>query len=364
MAMTRAQLEEILLKDLQRRFPYEGKKPSSFGLPEPTEHMSELQAHKLKFSAERGHADLRTLQRLTPLNDEQRDVFDAIARAASAQGIERRGTFFFLNANACCGKTTLARHLAAYFRSEGRVVLICASTALASQNYPNEGTTAHYLFHLPVIDEETIDLADEEPIRCLLGAMPERLKLVEAASIIIWDEFPSNERDCFEAVYNSDCLPQFKGKVVVCLGDFKQILPVGKDQQGVLNATISSSPYWHLFTVLRLTINMRLQNPSLSVEEKELQQRYANLLEDVGNNREGEDVCFFQEHESGDYKEMAFSTIKTFNEDDDQVSDPLVDIIEWLYPGGVYDPAVAVKTTILAGRNKQGKLFLKYPASV
>jgi len=127
-----------------------------------------------------------------------------------------------------------------------------------------------------------------------------------------------------------------------------------------LNATISSSPYWHLFTVLRLTINMRLQNPLLSVEEKELQQRYAILLEDVGNNREGQDVCFFQEHESGDYKEMAFSTIKTFNEDDDQVSDPLVAIIEWLCPGGVYDPAVAIKTTILAGTNKQGKLFFKY----
>ncbi len=202
-------------------------------------------------------------------------------------------------------------------------------------------------------------MADEEPMRCLLAALPERLKLVEEASVIIWDEFPSNERDCFEAVYKSDCLPQFQGKVVVCLGDFKQILPVGKDQQGVLNASISSSPYWHLFTVLRLTINMRLQNPLLSVEEKALQERYATLLEDVGNNREGGDVCFFQEHESGDYKELAFSTIKAFNEDNDEVSDPLVAIIEWLYPGGVYDSAVAVKTTILAGTNKQGKIYIE-----
>ncbi len=45
---TRAQLEEMLLNDLQRRFAYEGKQPSSFGLPEPLEHMSELQAHRLK----------------------------------------------------------------------------------------------------------------------------------------------------------------------------------------------------------------------------------------------------------------------------------------------------------------------------
>ena len=50
--------------------------------------------------------------------------------------------------------------LAAYFRSVGKIVLICASTALAAQNYPNEGVAAHYLFHLPVIDENVKEVDD------------------------------------------------------------------------------------------------------------------------------------------------------------------------------------------------------------
>jgi ABC-type oligopeptide transport system ATPase subunit len=147
-----------------------------------------------------------------------------------------------------CGKTTLAMLLAAYFRSQGKIVLICASTALAAQNYPKEGTTAHYLFKLPIEDEDLKEI-DDEPIKCLLAGIPERLQLVQEADVIIWDEFPSNERACFQAVYESNDVRNLKGKVFIALGDFKQILPVGMDMQDVLDSTIIQSSYWPLFKV-------------------------------------------------------------------------------------------------------------------
>ena len=138
--------------------------------------------------------------------------------------------------------------LAAYFRSQRKIVLICASTALAAQNYPNEGTTAHYLFKLPVEDEDLKEV-DDEPIKCLLATIPERLELVQEAHVIIWDEFPSNERACFQAVYESKDLKNMRGKTLNALGNFKQILPVGMGMQDVLDSTIIQSPYWPVFKV-------------------------------------------------------------------------------------------------------------------
>ncbi|GJZ21802.1 ATP-dependent DNA helicase PIF1-like protein [Tanacetum coccineum] len=52
----------------------------------------------------------------------------------------------------------------------------------------------------------------------------------------------------------------FGGKVVLFGGDFRQILPVipNSSRQDVVHATINSSYLWEHFTVLKLTVNMRL----------------------------------------------------------------------------------------------------------
>jgi hypothetical protein len=248
LSKTEAQLSQSMLEDIDRRLAVEGKSMAAYGLPSPIKHISELEAHKLQFTVRQGQQVYDSLWRAKPLNEEQGRVFAEIVAAQSHMNRVCDGKFFFLQADAGCGKTTLAMLLAAYFRSQGKIVLICASTALAAQNYPKEGTTAHYLFKLPVEDEDLKEV-DDEPIKCLLGTIPERLELVVEADVIIWDEFPSNERACFQAVYESNDLRNLRGKVFIALGDFKQILPVGMDMQDVLDSTIIQSPYWPVFKV-------------------------------------------------------------------------------------------------------------------
>ena len=71
------------------------------------------------------------------------------------------------------------------------------------------------------------------------------------------------------------------------IGDVKQILPVGRDKRAVLDASIFSSRYWSEFVKLGLTVNMRLENPMLTVEQRIEQSNFAKLIEDVGFNRLG-----------------------------------------------------------------------------
>ena len=121
-----------------------------------------------------------------------------------------------------CGKTTIAKTIAAYLRSQGKIVLICASTGLAAQNYPNDASTAHQLFNIPVVEMELRDVADD-PIACNLEWMQERVELLLACDVIIFDEFPSSERMCFEAIVESIHLNKLRGKVFIGLGKFIEI---------------------------------------------------------------------------------------------------------------------------------------------
>jgi hypothetical protein len=78
--------------------------------------------------------------------------------------------------------------------------------------------------------------------------------------LILWDEFPSCDREVFEAAYRA--LNSFEGKVIVTMGDLRQIAPVvlrgGKED--VINHSIPSSPLWADFEKYILSRNMRLLN--------------------------------------------------------------------------------------------------------
>ena len=71
------------------------------------------------------------------------------------------------------------------------------------------------------------------------------------------------------------------------IGDVKQILPVGRHKRAILDASIFSSRYWSEFVKLGLTVNVRLENPRLTVEQRIEQSNFAKLIEDVGFNRLG-----------------------------------------------------------------------------
>ena len=142
-----------------------------------------------------------------------------------------------IQASTGCGKTNVALKLCAASRAEGKIVKGCCSNGLACSNYPGDFETAHALFLLPVIEEEDKEV-DQEPMISGIRFKPERKELLENTDVFIWDEFFSNHRECFEAVYKE--LNAFVGKTVVVIGDFKQILPVVKNgtKDDILNATI------------------------------------------------------------------------------------------------------------------------------
>jgi hypothetical protein len=98
---------------------------------------------------------------------------------------------------------------------------------------------------------------------------------------------------------------------------------------------------------------MRLQNPALSVEEREHQEMYAQLLKAVGTNEGSSHVDIASETPSDNYKELVFDNIRHFNDDNPEI-DAMASALEWLYPGKIYDPQVATKNTILSTTNEKG----------
>jgi ATP-dependent exoDNAse (exonuclease V) alpha subunit len=77
-------------------------------------------------------------------------------------------------------------------------------------------------------------------------------------SVFIWDEFLSNNKHCFNAVYNS--YDGLQGKVFIALGDDGQIGPVvvnGK-RADTSRASIINHPLWKKFKIFKFTKNLRL----------------------------------------------------------------------------------------------------------
>ena len=102
----------------------------------------------------------------------------------------------------------------------------------------------------------------------MIDTKPERAELLRSASLIVWDEFFSNHKEIFESAYLT--LNGFNGKIVICLGDIRQILPVVKHAtvSEQLNACITSSALWSNFTIMTLSTNMRLQNMISTFQRK------------------------------------------------------------------------------------------------
>ncbi|KAM0823597.1 hypothetical protein ACQ4PT_070773 [Festuca glaucescens] len=120
--------------------------------------------------------------------------------------------------------------------------------------------------------------------------------LIEASSLIIWDEGLVTHRKCFEALDRSlrDVLSDhdplladepFGGKVVVLGGDLRQILPVieGGTRSQVVGSAITNSPLWDHVTVLHLTINQRLAVQSTDPDVQVAAAAFAQWVLSIGD---------------------------------------------------------------------------------
>ena len=177
-------------------------------------------------------------------------------------------------------------------RSKGKIALAVASLGIAALLLPG-GRTAHSRFHIP------INVNDEST--CEIKQKTQTAKLLLKTSIILWDEAPMANRNCFEAVSRSlqDILQiedpknlekPFGGKVVVLGGDFRQILPVVKKgrREDIVQSAICHSHLWNYCHVFKLQQNMRLMQNNMSEIQESSIQDFSEWILKIGNGDLGE----------------------------------------------------------------------------
>ncbi|KAF8097471.1 hypothetical protein N665_0288s0004 [Sinapis alba] len=214
------------------------------------------------------------------LTDEQRSVYDQIISAVNC----KTGGVFFVYGFGGTGKKNLWNILSAAVRARGEIVLNVASSGIASLLLPG-GRTAHSKFGIP--------LNPDQFSTCNIEPGSDKAELLARASLIIWHEAPMMSKHCFESLDRSLCdimkttdERPFGGKVVVFVGDFRQILPVipRGNRADIVMAAMNSSYLWKHFKVLQLTKNMRLFSET-DVREAEEIKRFSDWILALGDGR-------------------------------------------------------------------------------
>jgi len=243
--------DQRLLKDLSYRFKVEDKSSSMYGIPEPFQHISEIDVERSKYNSSHQLQVYNNLCSESPNTYEQQVIFEEVTGAIE-NGLSG---LYFVQGIGGSGKSTLCKKVMAWARSRNKLCLGCASTGLAATVYDNFNT-AHSLFKFPVVEDQDRD--EDREIRCQLKRDSNRYQPLKAANLIVWDEFPLNYKEVFEAAYRA--LDGFQNQVVICFGDFRQIAPVVQNgsRLQIVNASIVSSSLWQKYEVRNLTINMRL----------------------------------------------------------------------------------------------------------
>jgi hypothetical protein len=300
-----------LLIEIQSKLRDADKSLSQYGLPEPEKAKTELEIMKLKYNSDIERENYKKMNIDSPNTKEQQLFMDDITSAIN----ENRGMLVYLQGDAGSGKTTTAKKILSYTRSLKKIALGCASTGLAAKNY-DEFDTAHGLFKYPVI-EDMEDIDNINDIKPDLDNNPERKELIESASVIIWDEAPSNELNLFLAVFKY--FNYFANKVIILIGDWKQCPPVVQNgvMEDICKASILNSHIWDIFTIYEFTLNLRVttlktcnrcnSNSCGCIEKQKL---YSEMLVCIGNgvidyktvfpvskkSEVGEDVDSFMSH--------------------------------------------------------------------
>ncbi|XP_021741312.1 ATP-dependent DNA helicase PIF1-like [Chenopodium quinoa] len=165
---------------------------------------------------------------------------------------------FFVDEPGGTGKTYLYCALYAATRAMGKIVLPTATSGKAASNIV------------------TVSAFCCVPKKSSLDA------LLKETSLIIWDEASMAKKENIEVVdvlLHDLCSPSipFGGKVVVFVGDFRQVLHVvpRKSLNEAVEASLVSSNLWNQFHRFRLTDNMRARTYS----------QFADFLLAMGNGQ-------------------------------------------------------------------------------
>lgn len=163
--------------------------------------------------------NLPLLETLRPLlSAEQMHAVDCVMESA----VHHTGFHVFgVLCSAGTGKTLFANFLACSLRSQGKIVVCVAASALAASLLEG-GHTAHHTLHIPI--------PANDGTYCSFTAVERHV--MRHADLIIWDEASMIHQDVADTVSRTmqDIMQvlnlPFGGKTVVFMGDFKQLLPV------------------------------------------------------------------------------------------------------------------------------------------
>ena len=202
------------------------------------------------------------------LNDDLMNAFNTIMESYTKQD----GGLFFVYGSGGTGKTYLWNTLITKFHSERKIVISVASSGIPALLLPG-GKMAHSRFK--------ISLNLDESSCCSTNLGTDLARLIQEASLIIWDEAPMVSRQAFEAVDRTfrDILKDFEccskdrvfgGKLFVLGGDFRQILPVVTKggREHIVQASLPSASIWDHCQVLYLRRNMRVIGQNVSNESR------------------------------------------------------------------------------------------------
>ncbi|KAL6592973.1 hypothetical protein ACP70R_049269 [Stipagrostis hirtigluma subsp. patula] len=249
-------LEQMVLIDIRNMLQSMGKDIKSFPLPaidETYDTASGLCREIYEETNIEPTADDMALS--DSLNEEQRTAYDEIMAAVDTG----KGGLFFLDGPGGTGKTYLYRALLATIRSQNKIAVATATSGVAASIMPG-GRTAHSRFKIP--------LTLEYGAFCSFTKQSGTAKLLQTASLIIWDEVSMTKRQAVEALDLSmrDILDRphapFGGKTVVFGGDFRQVLPVVRkgSRAQIVGASLRRSYLWESMRHLKLVRNMRAQS--------------------------------------------------------------------------------------------------------
>jgi hypothetical protein len=221
--------------------------------------------------------------------------------------------------------------LLATIRGQGKIALATATSGVAASIMPG-GRTAHSRFKIPLrIDDGAI---------CSFTKQSGAAKLLQAASLIIWDEASMTKRQAVEALDKSmrDIMDRpelpFGGKTVVFGGDFRQVLPVVRKgtRSQIVDASLRRSELWNCMHHMKLVRNMRAQNDPW----------FAQYLLRIGNGTE----------ETNDNDEICLpTTICIPQMADDSGLNRLIDSVYQMDSNCLNDPNYITSRAILSTRN-------------
>lgn len=207
--------------------------------------------------------NITLLERLRPLLSEEQK--HAVQRVMDSVLLQQGFNVFAVLCSAGTGKTLFANFLACSLRSQDRVVVCVAASALAASLLEN-GHTAHHALHIPIP-------ANDGTYCCL--SVAER-SMLRRADLIIWDEASMIHQDVADTVSRTlqDIMGSaraFGGKTVVFTGDFKQLLPVVRCGRGD-HHTLHRCDWWPHVQRVCFSTNFR------AIQDNE----FAAFLENVG----------------------------------------------------------------------------------